>query len=189
MFYQGHIRPDRVAFFSIPVPAILVDAEGSRVRLKISTAFSPDIQSLGLRRYLGTTLKWRLFRGDIRRADIVEAMSAPDDDDDDGAEGDTEHDNEHPVLPNELGSLEVGFNRRSRGTVQTDTFEWGPHQEEFSREPYTLALATYERWGRENPAPIQVAIVIRLDDLSRSIPIYQEVEQALTIEVEQEIEE
>jgi hypothetical protein len=168
LFYQGTLEPDHVAYFDIPVPAALTDTGNGIKRLTVTIVHAPEVQRWGLERYLGTTLKWRMFRGDVDRDEIIAAMSREDDED----EG------EAPDRPGELPG-EVGVTLRSRGCVQHDIIEWNRHQDRYSAGTYTLAVAAYKKWQR-NVDSVPYAIVVRLEDKTRSAQVYTEVQNILT---------
>jgi len=165
--YQGEIAPDTVAYFDIPVPAVLAESDGQS-RLAITVAFAPEVQRTGVERYLGTALKWKLFRGDVPRDDVIRAMSIEEEDDG----GDVPR-------PGEL-SLEIGFRDRSRGTLQHSTMIWD-HAEAYSVGNYTLAVASYARWST---ASVPYAVVVRVEDLGGNVDVYTEVRAALAVEIE-----
>jgi hypothetical protein len=180
LFFQGVLESDRVAFFDIPVPENLADANYGPKRLAITLAYSPEVQRWGLEDYLGTNLKWRLFRGDTDREEIVAAMSTEFDDE--------IPEEDLPELPNEMKNSRFGFNLRSRGTVQHDVFEWNRHQREYSANHYTLAIASFERWNRSRPEPVPYGLVVRLEDQTSSAKIYTEIQNALIgVQVEVEV--
>jgi hypothetical protein len=170
MFFQGTLKPDTVAFFDVPVPASLENAERGRKRLTVTVAMLPEVQRWGLEEYLGTTFKWRMFRGDIPREQIVARMAESENDGPDQGEDDE--------APNEL-KFELGILRRSRGVIQNDAAEWTIHRSEYSANHYTLAIAAYERWSRENADSVPFAVVIRLEDDSQTAQVYGEVQAAL----------
>jgi len=173
LYYQGTLEPDRVAYFDVPVPSVLADADDGTKRLTITVVHAPEVQRWGLERYLGSTLKWRMFRGDVNREEIIAAMSI-----EDGGDGDTQ-----PERPDELHGA-LGVNLRSRGCVQHDVIEWSRHREHYSTATYTLAVAAYQKWQRK-VAPIPYAVVVRLEDTTRTTPIYIEVQNILArIEVQ-----
>jgi Subtilase family len=168
LFFQGKLEPNKVAFFGIPVPSILADAEDGKKRLTITVAHAPEVQRWGLERYLGTTLKWRLFRGNISREEIINAMSVE------------AEDIEQPEMPNEMPNPQIGITLRSRGVIQHDVYEWSRHRKEFSTGLYTLAIAAYEKWGRANPGPVPYAVVVRLEDTTLTCSqVYTEVQDIL----------
>jgi len=174
LYYQGTLEPDRVAYFDVPVPAILTDADDGTKRLTVTLVHSPEVQRWGLERYLGTTMKWRMFRGDVDREEIIAAMSV-----EDGGS-----DEEEPQRPGELpGKLRV--TRRSRGCVQHDVIEWSRHQAHYSDGTYTLAVASYRKWARK-VHPIPYAVVVRLEDTTQTTQdVYVEVQNILAqIEVQ-----
>jgi hypothetical protein len=179
-YFQGEIKPDHVIFFDVPVPSQLAKSNDRR-RLTVTVAHSPEVQRWGLERYFGIDLKWRMFRGDKSREEIVEAMSEPVDESDEETLDDLLGDDEHDVtLPKEL-PFKPSVLKRSRGTVQHACYEWGQHRKEYSDGHYTLAIAAYKRWARkvEN---IPVAIIVRLEDLGRQIPIYAHVRTRIEVE-------
>lgn len=173
LFFQGEIESDKVKFFDIPVPENLVDAVDGTKQLSITLAFSPEVQKWGIEEYIGTKLKWRLFRGDTPQEDIVNAMS----------QEDFEDETELASLPSEL-KTKLGITLRSKGTVQHDIAEWNRHQRSYSANNYTLAVVSQKRWSRmTNPVPF--GIVVRLQDKTRSASIYNEVRNILnTIQVQ-----
>ena len=172
LFYQGFIRTDTIAYFDVPVPASLAEAPTGTKRLTITVAYSPEVQRWGLETYLGTKLKWRMFRGDVDREHIITAMSVEGDSDDRPEE-------EAPERPGELPAA-LGITRRSRGTVQHDIIEWSRHLEDYSANHYTLAIAAHERWRRSNPPEVPYAVVVRLEDTTGTTHVYSEVEHILT---------
>jgi hypothetical protein len=173
LYYQGILAPDSVAYFDVPVPAALSATGNGIKRLTVTLVHSPEVQRWGLERYLGTSMKWRIFRGDVDRNDVVSAMSEDEDEDRPAAS----------PRPDELHSL-FGVNARSRGCVQHDVIEWSRHQEEYSATSYTLAIASYQKWQRV-VQPIPYALVVRLEDTSRIVQVYTEVQNILTqLEIE-----
>lgn len=184
MYFEGFLEQDRVAFFDVPVPASLASAGRGRKRLTVTLVSTPEVQKNGLQSYLGTTTKWRMFRGDVSREQIVAAMSREDEEEGTAAaEPESESADEgEGGGPKEL-KFELGLTRRSRGTVQHDWYEWSQHREAYSAGHYTLAVAAYERWDRKEgrAPPLPFAVVVRLEDLARSVPIYAEVRQVLQV--------
>lgn len=180
LFYQGRIEPDTIQFFDVPVPAMLEKARRGEKRLTVTLVHSPEVQRWGLEEYFGTVLKWRMFRGDIARDDIIQAMASTAADE--AMDGQDNNAEAAPELPNEL-KFGFGVNLRSRGVVQQDILEWTNHRAEYSASPYTLAIVAHEKWGRANPQSVPFAIVVRLEETTRTAEIYAEVEAALvTIE-------
>ena len=173
LFYQGEIRADQVAYFEVPIPGCLQESDGSK-RLTVTVVHTPEVQRWGLERYLGTDLKWRMFRGDVDRDEIIAAMSIEDEDN----EAPLDDEESDKGLPNEL-KFELGISRRSRGTIQHDICEWSRHKQEYSDNHYTLAVATYEKWGRTNLPAIPCAVVIRLEDTGRKAKVYSEIQSIL----------
>jgi hypothetical protein len=170
MYFQGTLEADKIAFFDIPVPAELQDAGRGAKKLTITVVHTPEVQRWGLEEYLGTVLKWRVFRGNVARDTIVRAMAEQ--------PGNAIDQQQEAELPDELSSS-IGVTSRSRGTVQHDVFEWNLHRPEFSANHYTLAITAYERWGRANPPATPIAVVVRLEETTRSSRVYGRVEAAL----------
>lgn len=173
-FHQGQIEPNQTAFFRIPVPTVLAESS-DRKRLSVTVAHYPEVQKWGLESYFGVDLKWRMFRGDVDRDAVVNAMST---DDDDTAD--------RPELPDEL-AFAHRVTRRSRGTVQHDWLEWTEHKEAFSADHYTLAVAAYSKWQR-NTEPAPYALVIRLEDLGGTVHVYNHAVTDLDLLIEEQIE-
>ncbi len=167
LLYQGTLAHNKVAFFEIPVPVALTDAPRQNKTLRITVVYHPDVHIRGFNDYFGTTLNWRLFRGNVPKHDVMAIMSAGVDIED----------------ARELRGV-YGIQKRSKGSVQQDVFVWRDHRAEYSAHNYTLAVTTFERWGRNNPAPISYAVVARLEDESRSIEIYNDVAAAVEVPAE-----
>jgi len=172
LFYQGKISPNQVAYFDVPIPVELSDSSGQK-RLTVTVVHYPEVQRWGLERYLGTDLKWRMFRGDVDREEIMTAMSR----DEETENGETDDADEEVESPKEL-KFEQKITRRSRGTVQHDVFEWTQHRDEFSGKPYTLAVAAYKRWQRRVD-DVPYAVVVRVEDLGRAANVYAEIKEIL----------
>ena len=179
-YFQGVIKPDNVIFFDIPVPSQLAEQSDHR-RLTVTVAHAPEVQRWGLERYFGVDVKWRMFRGDKSRDEIVEAMSEPIDESNEAALDDVFSDGEDVTLPKEL-PFKPSVTKRSRGTVQHASYKWNQHKKTYSDGHYTLAIASHKRWTRkvEN---IPVAVVVRLEDLGRNVPIYARVRTSIEVEV------
>ncbi len=109
-----------------------------------------------------------MFRGDVDREQIITAMSRDEETDDT---------DEEVEFPNEL-KFEHKITRRSRGTVQHDVFEWTQHRDEFSENPYTLAIAAYKRWQRKVD-DVPYAVVVRIEDLGSAANVYTEIRAIL----------
>jgi hypothetical protein len=175
LYYQGEIPPNTVAYFDVPVPACLQESEYHK-RMTVTVVHTPEVQRWGLERYLGTDLKWRMFRGDIDREEIIAAMSVQED----GSLGDaaTESEADAVPFPKEL-PFRFRVNRRSRGVVQHDVFEWLEHREEYSGNNYTLAVAAYEKWHRRQAPPVPLAVVIRIEDTGQAASVYLDIQRIL----------
>lgn len=169
LYYQGEIPADEVAYFDLPIPATIGNSTGGK-RLTVTVSHYPEVQRWGLERYLGTDLKWRMFRGDVSRDEIIAAMSQ----EEQASDGE---DQEETVRPNEL-KFDLGINHRSRGAVQHDIHEWTRHRESYSENYYTLAIAAYKRWQRR-VGPVPIGIVVRIEDLGRTAKVYSEVQAIL----------
>ena len=172
LYFQGSLKPDKVAFLSVPVPKELAYAEKGLKRITVTIAFAPEVQRWGLERYFGAILKWRMFRGDIDQDAVVDAMSVEDEDDN----------SYRQTLDQEL-NFYPGINLRSKGALQHATFDWTDHQESYSQNHYTLALGSYERWGRANGSDIPYAVVVRIEDLSQTCKVYSLVNNMIEVPV------
>ncbi len=172
LFFQGEITPNTVAYFDIPVPKCLANTTATEIkRLTVTVVHSPEVQRWGLEKYLGTTLKWRMFRGDTDKEEIIQAMSIENND----IDGET-------TLPKEL-KFELGVNMRSRGIIQHDFLEWKRHKQEYSNNFYTLAIAAYEKWSSE---PVPYAVVVRLEDTSQTVQVYSQI-QNMMVQIQSQI--
>jgi len=93
-FHQGTIERNQVAYFEIPIPASFGNST-SKKWITVTTVHYPEVQKWGLESYLGVDLKWRMFRGDITREKVSQAMSAGDDENEESVDtGDVERPNE-----------------------------------------------------------------------------------------------
>lgn len=166
--YDGEIAPDEVLFFDIPIPAELSQSTQEKI-LTITVAHAPEVQRWGLERYHGIDLKWRMFRGNINRDDVVAAMSQEVSQTDEDI-GDETDEQETADLPSEL-KCQFGLMRRSRGTIQHDCHVWKQHRADYSDGHYTLAVAAYKRWSRK-VEPSSLAVVVRLEEIGQSVHVY-----------------
>jgi len=169
LFFQGKIQPKHVAYFNIPVPGCLAAAQQGVKRLTVTVVYDPPVQRWGLEEYFGLTLKWHMFRGDIKPEDIINAMSQEEED---------SLDNSPVEVPNKL-NFSPGVNLRSKGTVQHGVWEWHKHSEKYSEHFYTLAIATYRKWSSKTLKPVPYAVVVRLEDTTGTAPIYTEIQNLL----------
>lgn len=187
LYFQGEIEPNKVAIFDVPVPACLADAGICVKRLTVTIVSSPEVQRWGLEEYFGTSMKWRLFRGDVDRAQIIEMMSASDEEADQDEGGDEQSDEEEDDAGDQSGrpkelKCKLGITQRSRGTIQHDIAEWSAHKAEYSSNHYTLAVAAYKRWGTQ---PVPFSVVIRIEDTACKAPVHADVQAILaTIEAQ-----
>ena len=168
LLFQGEIQPNTVAYFDIPVPECLAYADMGTKRLTVTVVHAPQVQRWGLESYLGTTLKWRMFRGDIDKEDIIKSMSV---------EGD-ENDEETAENMKELNFF-PSITLRSRGTVQHGVYEWKQHKLKYSHNCYTLAIAAYEKW-KDELVTVPYAVVVRLEDTTQTAQVYAEVQDIIT---------
>lgn len=166
LLFQGEIEPNTVAYFDIPVPECLADAQTGIKRLTVTVVHAPKVQRWGLESYLGATLKWRMFRGDVDKENIIKSMSIEGDEDD---EETAENMKELKFFPS--------ITLRSRGTVQHGVWEWKQHKLEYSQNCYTLAIAAYEKWDKQ---PLPYAVVIRLEDTTQTAQVYAQVQNIIT---------
>jgi hypothetical protein len=178
LFYQGMIEANTIAFLDIPVPTNLSKGGREIKRLTVSVVYTPEVQRWGLEQYLGAALKWRVFRGDVSRENVIAAMSISEEDELEQLTPDATVAEEETDLRGEL-IFDLGITKRSRGTIQHDIYEWNIHKPHFSTHHYTLAVAAYEKWGRGNSPPIPFAVVIRLEETRQSAEIYNEIKNAL----------
>jgi hypothetical protein len=186
LYFQGAIEPNKVAIFDVPIPVCLAEAGSKIKRLTATVVSSPEVQRWGLEEYFGTSMKWRLFRGDVDRSHIVDMMSSSDDESepnggDPEASVEEEDGGDQSGRPKEL-KCKLGIMQRSRGTIQHDIAEWSTHKPEFSSNPYTLAVAAYKRWGTQ---AVPFSVVIRIEDTARKASVYAGVQEILaTIEAQ-----
>ena len=175
MYYQGELAFDEVAFFNVPIPAKFSESAAGK-RITVTVAHYPEVQRWGLESYFGIDLKWRMYRGDVDRDEILDKLSKSDEAED--------HANTADGAPDEI-PFEHKVTRRSRGSVQHDWFDWKAHKQEHSENHYTLAVSAQKRWGRK-PQPTKFAVVIRVEDIGGTLPIYAEIAAELDILIEQQ---
>lgn len=159
LYWQGIARPYKNALFRIHIPRELADFRNSKKRITVAVATVPPVQRWGVADYLGTSLKFQLFRGDVPAAEIEAFLQR-----EDGEE------NTPPTLSvNQITNARLGFKRRSVGTLQCDTFEWSEHRTEFSNEDYTLAVSIGKeaKWLSDpQTVEIPLAVVVRIEETS-----------------------
>ena len=175
LFHQGQLETNQTAFFEIPVPSTLANSTNGQ-RITVTLAHYPEVQKWGLESYFGTDLKWRMFRGDVDQDDILDAMSHED----------VNEKREGPERPKDL-AFEHKLTRRSRGSVQHDWFDWKTHKEKFSTNHYKLAISANSRWSRK-AAPTKFAVVVRIEDLGGTVPIYTEIATEVDFMIAQQSE-
>jgi hypothetical protein len=112
----------------------------------------------------------------VTREAVVNAMSFHEEDDQNrnNSANDRQKRGKIPVPKDMSGDL-TGLILRSRGTVQHDVFEWTDHLANFSTGSYTLAVAAFEKWQRSKPSALPLAVVVRLEDTTRTVQVYTEV--------------
>jgi|GEM_PF-798728 hypothetical protein len=166
LLFEGEIKPNTVAYFDIPVPECLAQAQTGTKRLTVTVVYAPQVQRWGLETYLGTKVKWRMFRGDVEKEDIIQSMSLEAD----------ENDEETAENLKELNFF-PSITLRSRGTVQHGVCEWKKHKAEYSQNCYTLAIAAYKKWDDQ---PVPYAVVVRLEDTTQTAQVYADVQNIIT---------
>lgn len=177
LFFDGHIEIDKVAIFKIPIPISLAKTGRKTKRITITSSHLPEVQRWGVERYLGSTIKWRLFRGDADQDAILQKMSR--DEDSDTEEGGSTGNGDHK----EITKFHFKVSERSKGCIQHDYHEWSIHREQYSLNHYTLAVAAYGKWPRKQKA-VPLAIVVKIEDESHSAPIYTDVASMISAQTE-----
>jgi len=177
LYFDGHIKVDKVAIFKIPIPVSLSNTKRNNKRITITTCHLPEIQRWGVERYLGSTIKWRLFRGDANQDAILNKMARDDD-----VNNLDEHGNSNSTDDKEITTLfHFKLSERSKGCIQHDFYDWKIHKPGYSDNHYTLAVAAYSKWQRRKQEPVPLAVVVRIEDESRSAPIYTEIQSEVAI--------
>ena len=169
LYWQGTLSADANALFKIHVPAELASSGSGRKRIVVSVATAPPVQSWGIAEYLGTEMKFRLFCGD-KNAEEIEAMLQRDEDE------------ENIAAEAGVDDLKMKFriNRRSVGTLQRDTYEWGVHKEEFSADDYTLAVSLSAASWTKKDTPVPVAVIVRIEDTTgQCVELYARVRASI----------
>lgn len=178
LYYQGEIETNKVAFFNVPVPESLAGRKGKKsegvIRMTVTVSYLPEVQRWGLESYLGSSFQWKMYRGNVPQETIIDDISKRDDlfaliDDE-----------AQTITKGEiLGRFKV--NCRSRGTIQHDVFEWTQHKREFSRRDHTLVIAanSNSQWKNRKQMPIPYAVVVHIEDESRSVPIFTKIRQSI----------
>jgi hypothetical protein len=153
LFWQGEIKVDRNALFRIHVPGELSTVGRGKKRIVVAIASAPPVQSWGVEEYLGTEMKFRLFRGDRRFSDIEAALQR-----------DEEEENVAPTATNDDMTGHPGITARSVGTLQKASFEWHDHDPNYSAEDYTLAVTLDKASWLADEVDIPLAVVVRIED-------------------------
>lgn len=177
MIYDGSIDADSVLFFDVPLPSELVGSKQEKI-LTVTVAHAPEVQKWGLERYHGLDLKWRMFRGNVNRDEVIAAMSDDLNQSDEDLEDESDG-TESIELPSEL-HFALGVTRRSRGTIQHDWHIWKQHRADYSDGHYTLAVAGFKRWPR-NVGPGRLAVVVRTEDRGHAVQVYALQQEALAV--------
>lgn len=162
LFWDGTVTIDSTAVFRIHVPSEISLAGWSKKRITVSVAAAPPVQRWGLGDYLGSQLKFWLYRGDKPITEIIaqhqRELDAP---------------NTMPAGTTDHMDGKIGINLRSVGALQRDVFEWSEHRDEFSDHDYTLAVSVIgtTKWVKDENLEIPVAVVVRVEETSG---VYQE---------------
>ncbi|MDR2704574.1 MAG: S8 family peptidase [Planctomycetaceae bacterium] len=179
LYFDGVIEADKVALFRIPIPESLQQTGRTNIKcITITTCHLPEVQKLGIGQYLGTDLKWRLFRGDSDQNAVVRRMSH---DDDDTNSNNTDDSNDKCI--HEIKDFHYKITERSKGCIQHDFYEYKQHSRDFSTNPYILAITAYKKWI-QSQKNIPFAVVVRIEDKSNSVPIYSDVKALVEAQVE-----
>ncbi len=156
LYWDGQVDVEATAIFRIHVPDEIRQAGRSTKRITVAVAAAPSVQRWGLGEYLGTNLKFWLYRGDKPADEII-------------AQHQREEDapNEAPKASNDHLDGMLGITNRSMGTLQRDVFEWSEHKEGYSADDYTLAVSV---WGAaswlKKTTTIPLAVVVRVEETS-----------------------
>lgn len=126
-----------------------------------------------------------MFRGDMDRATIVAAMSKNEESDSD-QELPSEVPFDHKVTRRSSGTRGPSGTCGPSGTVQHDSLEWTKHNENYSQNHYTLAIASHRRWSRDLK-PVPFGLVIRIEDTGAQVPVYIAITNEIDVFVEQRL--
>jgi len=158
LYWEGEVDVNTTAIFRLHVPPEILQAGSAKKRITIAVASAPEVQQWGLDEYLGSKLKFRLFRGDVSIDKIIAQLQR--------------EDSEKNIAASETSAemkSEMGISARSEGTLQRDVFPWSEHDARYSEEDYTLAVEVFgpARWLKnDKPHKVPIAVVARLEDTS-----------------------
>jgi hypothetical protein len=169
-YFDGQIEQDKVALFKIPIPSALKGTKRTETkRITITTCHLPEVQRWGVENYIGTTIKWRLFRGDGDQQAILQKMRKDEDESEDEV---NDNANDREI------KFSYGIKKRSKGCIQHDYCTWKQHRKNYSQNDYILAITAYDKWHRKQE-PVRLAIVVRIEEESRKIQIYSEIKNII----------
>ncbi len=162
LFWDGVVTIDSTAVFRIHVPSEIVTAGRSKKRITVAIAAAPPVQRWGLGDYLGSQLKFWLYRGDKSTDEIIAQHQREMDEPNTIPDGTTDH-----------MDGKLGITLRSVGTLQRDVFEWSEHRDEFSNNDYTLAVSVIgtTKWVKDEHLQVPLAVVVRVEETTG---VYQE---------------
>ena len=158
LYWEGEVDVNTTAIFRLHVPSEIMQAGSATKRITVAVASAPEVQQWGLGEYLGSKLKFRLFRGDVPIDKIIAQLQREDSDTNIAAS----------ETSTEMKSS-IGIFARSEGTLQRDLFLWNEHEARYSEEDYTLAVEVFgpARWQKMDKShKVPIAVVARLEDTS-----------------------
>lgn len=157
LYWDGVVELESTAILRIHVPPEIIMAGRSKKRITVAVAASPAVQRWGLGDYLGSNLKFWLYRGDKSTDEILTQHQL-----------ELDEPNTAPASSEDHMVGGLGISSRSEGTLQRDVFEWSEHRDEFSNHDYTLAVSVWgaAKWVKDVDREIPLAVVVRIEETS-----------------------
>jgi len=97
-----------------------------------------------------------------------------------------ENENSNSTDDKEITKFHFKLSERSKGCIQHDYYDWKIHKREYIDNHYTLAVAAYQKWQRKQE-PVPLAVVVRIEDESRSAYIYTAIQSEIATMTEARI--
>jgi subtilisin family serine protease len=172
LFHSGTVGIDDVQLFEIPVPADLAKSKGTK-RLIVTVAYDPPVSALDQMRPRGIVLTWKVARGDIDEAKVVDKVAEAAEEESSGEVGEAKSaKDKKPVfmtgkLPHRL---------QQRGTIQKDIFEW---KRGSYGETYRLALVAKATRPVHAAERQRFAVVVTIEHDDPTVAVYTSIRARL----------
>lgn len=170
--YSGTVGIDDVQIFEIPVPADFAKSRGTK-RLIVTVAYDPPVSPLDQQRPRGIVLIWKVARGDVAEAKVVDkvAKAADEENLEDGGETKATKDKKRVFMSGKLP-----HRPQQRGTVQKNVFEWNRGS---YGETYRLALIAKATRPVHATERQRFAVVVTIEHEDPTVNVYTSIRARL----------